>query len=131
MASNDPIASQARKPALSIEDAERFASQIRPSWELLGPDAAAASFGQDDAPGRGRGPARAPGPRGARAAARKRATGPALGEVGVRGGSRGQDATRSATHLSAGRLRAQQRRGGPSPGPRNAAFLAPARGGDG
>src|SRR4051794_16778539 len=51
MASNDPIASKARKPALSIEDAERFASQIRPSWELLGPDAAAAAFGQDDAPG--------------------------------------------------------------------------------
>jgi hypothetical protein len=51
MASNDPIASQARKPALSIEDAERFASQIRPSWELLGPDAAAADFGLDDAPG--------------------------------------------------------------------------------
>jgi hypothetical protein len=51
MASNDPIAAKARKPALSIEDAERFASQIRPSWELLGPDAAAAGFGQDDAPG--------------------------------------------------------------------------------
>jgi hypothetical protein len=51
MASNDPIASQARKPALSIEDAERFASQIRPSWELFGPDASAADFGLDDAPG--------------------------------------------------------------------------------
>jgi hypothetical protein len=51
MASNDPIASKARKPELSIEDAERFASQIRPSWELLGPDAAAAGFGLDDAPG--------------------------------------------------------------------------------
>ena len=51
MASNDPIASKARKPDLSIEDAERFASQIRPSWELLGPDAAASGFGQDDAPG--------------------------------------------------------------------------------
>jgi hypothetical protein len=51
MASNDPIASQARKPALSIEDAERFASQIRPSWELLGPDASAGDFGRDDAPG--------------------------------------------------------------------------------
>ena len=50
MASNDPIASKARKPALSIEDAERFASQIRPSWELLGPDGAAAGFGLDDAP---------------------------------------------------------------------------------
>ncbi|MEP7122222.1 MAG: hypothetical protein ABJE95_14980 [Byssovorax sp.] len=50
MASNDPIASKARKPALSIEDAERFASQIRPSWELLGPDGAAADFGLDDAP---------------------------------------------------------------------------------
>ena len=51
MASNDPIASKARKPALSIEDAERFASQIRPSWELLGPDGASADFGLDDAPG--------------------------------------------------------------------------------
>ncbi len=51
MASNDPIASQARKPALSIEDADRFASQIRPSWELFGPDASAADFGLDDAPG--------------------------------------------------------------------------------
>ena len=51
MASNDPIASKARKPALSIEDAERFASQIRPSWELLGPDGAAAGFGLDEAPG--------------------------------------------------------------------------------
>jgi hypothetical protein len=48
MASNDPIASKARKPALSIEDAERFASQIRPSWELLGPDGASADFGLDD-----------------------------------------------------------------------------------
>jgi hypothetical protein len=51
MASNDPIASKARKPALSIEDAERFASQIRPSWELLGPDGASANFGLDEAPG--------------------------------------------------------------------------------
>lgn len=51
MASNDPIASQARKPALSIEDADRFASQIRPSWELFGPDATAADVGLDDAPG--------------------------------------------------------------------------------
>jgi len=51
MASNEPIASRARKPALSVEDAERFASQIRPSWELLGPDASAADFGLDDAPG--------------------------------------------------------------------------------
>ena len=51
MASNDPIASKARKPALSVEDAERFASQIRPSWELLGPDGAAGGFGLDDAPG--------------------------------------------------------------------------------
>ena len=51
MASNDPIASKSRKPALSVEDAERFASQIRPSWELLGPEGSAAAFGQDDAPG--------------------------------------------------------------------------------
>lgn len=51
MASNDPIASKSRKPALSVEEAERFASQIRPSWELLGPDGSAAAFGLDDAPG--------------------------------------------------------------------------------
>ena len=51
MASNDPIASKSRKPALSVEDAERFASQIRPSWELVGPDGSAAAFGLDDAPG--------------------------------------------------------------------------------
>ena len=51
MASNDPIASKSRKPALSVEEAERFASQIRPSWELLGPDGSAGAFGQDDAPG--------------------------------------------------------------------------------
>ena len=51
MASNDPIASKSRKPALSVEDAERFASQIRPSWELLGPDGSASAFGLDDAPG--------------------------------------------------------------------------------
>jgi hypothetical protein len=51
MASNDPIASKSRKPALSVEEAERFASQIRPSWEMLGPDGAAGAFGQDDAPG--------------------------------------------------------------------------------
>ena len=50
MASNN-IASQARKPALSVEDAERYASQIRPSWELLGPDASEAAFGLDDSPG--------------------------------------------------------------------------------
>lgn len=35
MASNDPVAPEARKPHLSAEDAEQFASQIRPSWELL------------------------------------------------------------------------------------------------
>lgn len=35
MAANDPVAPEARKPHLSAEDAEQFASQIRPSWELL------------------------------------------------------------------------------------------------
>src|SRR5262245_21050013 len=38
MAANDPLAPEARKQPLSAEDAERFASQIRPSWELLGSD---------------------------------------------------------------------------------------------
>jgi hypothetical protein len=35
MAAKDPVAPEARKPHLSAEDAEQFASQIRPSWELL------------------------------------------------------------------------------------------------
>ncbi|MEO7329394.1 MAG: hypothetical protein ABI193_12495 [Minicystis sp.] len=35
MAANDPVAPEARKPHLSAQDAELFASQIRPSWELL------------------------------------------------------------------------------------------------
>jgi hypothetical protein len=35
MAVKDPLAPDARKPSLSAEDAEHFASQIRPSWEFI------------------------------------------------------------------------------------------------
>src|SRR5262249_8548575 len=41
MAVNDPLVPKARKP-LSAEEAEWFASQIRPSWELMEPEARAA-----------------------------------------------------------------------------------------
>jgi hypothetical protein len=39
MSVNNPLAPDARKIQLSAEDAERFASQIRPSWEFIDPDA--------------------------------------------------------------------------------------------
>ena len=35
MATNDPAASEPRRPQLSVEEAELFASKIRPSWELI------------------------------------------------------------------------------------------------
>lgn len=35
MAADEPLPPEARNSPLSVEDAERFASQIRPSWEIL------------------------------------------------------------------------------------------------